>query len=110
MERKTGQGRIDRKLMQQVTTMLREAGFETNDDFVGEHSVTVSGHKGNVRVVLHMSEREAVAFRATTLEGVPGPESIKVKAGLPPRVLARGSEGTAGNGGERPRVEQKEQT
>jgi hypothetical protein len=97
---------MERKLAERLAALLREEDFETSQEYEGVYSVTVSGRKGNIRAVVHITEREAESFRAIKLADVPNPTSVRMKAGLPPGVLAQvsvqGLTPRGGAGGERP--------
>lgn len=71
-----------REVMKGLEAVLTEAGFKVETFTPATHSLTLSAIRGEVRAVLHITDRVEVPYRSLALEQAPQ-ASLLMKAGLP---------------------------
>jgi len=81
---------MDRKLVDRIEAVLKEDGFAQFSKSSSPHALTLSASKGEVRVVLHMTDRQETPGGSAASADVPDANRIKVRANLPPLTALTG--------------------
>jgi hypothetical protein len=71
------------ELLNQTKTLLSNEGFKNLVAHKSTHTWSLSGNKGDVKVLVHITEQDDLPHLAQRSETVPAAESILMRAGLP---------------------------
>ena len=93
---------METKLTERLVTVLREEGFQVVEDHASEHTFTASAHRGDLRVVIHATDREFRPASSLPRSSSLASADVLMRAGLPAGVLGpvQLGAGIAGAGGE----------
>jgi hypothetical protein len=100
---------MDRKLVDRIEAVLKEDGFAQFSKSTSPHSLTLSASKGEVRVVLHITDQQEVPGGSAVSVDVPDAGRIKVRANFPPLTALTGGvpDTISGRGGAQAQKKEK---